>query len=147
MEPRAEMRWTSFAPMLKNKGNFSALERCSRFGHSELVQVVYQVRVATPSAQAQNRICRPCQLSVTALPQGLKVLSRRLWKWGNFSGGTVCKGNSRTEQFAGQYQFFLVDETIRSVMSTFRVEGAGTVGRYDSGVPSSGNSTRTTEFS
>ena len=32
MEPRAEMRWTSFAPMLKNKGNFSALERCSRFG-------------------------------------------------------------------------------------------------------------------
>ena len=32
-------------------------------------------------------------------------------------------------------------------MSTFKVEGAGTVGWYDSGVPSSGNSTRTTEFS
>jgi hypothetical protein len=40
----------------KIRAIFSALERCSGFGQSELVQVVYQVRVATPSAQAQNRI-------------------------------------------------------------------------------------------
>ena len=34
---------------LLNKGNFFTLaERCSGFGHLELVQFVYQVRVATP---------------------------------------------------------------------------------------------------